>query len=84
MITIENLLLGLAGLLPGILLGYALAIFFFRLIQTDMFSFSLVIFPRTYALTAGIVILIMLVSQLPSIRHVNRLDLPRVIKEQVS
>ena len=84
MITIENLLLGLAGLLPGILLGYALAIFFFRLIQTDMFSFSLVIFPRTYVLTAGIVILIMLVSQLPSIRHVNRLDLPRVIKEQVS
>jgi len=84
MITIENVLLGLAGLLPGILLGYALAIFFFSIIQSDMFSFSLVIFPRTYALTAGIVILIMLISQLPSIRQVNRLDLPSVIKEQVS
>jgi putative ABC transport system permease protein len=84
MITIENMLLGLAGLLPGIGLGYALALFFFRLIQGDMFSFSVVIFPRTYALTAGIVILIMLISQLPSIRQVNRLDLARVIKEQVS
>ncbi len=84
MITIENVLLGLAGLLPGILLGYGLAVFLFRLIQTDMFSFGLVIFPRTYALTAGIVILIMLISQLPGIRQVNRLDLPRVIKEQVS
>ena len=84
MITIENMILGLAGLLPGIALGYALALFFFRLIQGDMFSFSLVIFPRTYALTAGIVILIMLLSQLPSIRQVNRLDLARVIKEQVS
>jgi len=84
MITIENVLMGLAGLLPGILLGYALATFFFNLIQTDMFSFGLVIFPRTYVLTAGIVILIMLISQLPGIRQVNRLDLPRVIKEQVS
>ena len=84
MITIENVLLGLAGLAPGILLGYALATFFFNLIQTDMFSFGLVIFPRTYVLTAGIVILIMLISQLPGIRQVNRLDLPSVIKEQVS
>jgi len=84
MITIENLILWLAGLLPGIGLGYALALFFFRLMQGDMFSFSVVIFPRTYALTAGIVILIMLVSQIPGIRQVNRLDLARVIKEQVS
>jgi len=84
MITIENLILGLAGLLPGIGLGYALALFFFRLIQGDMFNFSVVIFPRTYALTVGIVILIMLVSQIPGIRQVNRLDLAKVIKEQVS
>lgn len=84
MITIENLLLGLAGLIPGILLGYGLALYFFRLMQTDMFSFDLVIFSRTYVLTAGLVILIMLISQLPGIRQVNRLNLAQVIKEQAT
>ena len=84
MITVENLLLGLAGLIPGILLGYVITFLMFKLIETDVMTLTLVIYPRTYALTAGIVILIMLVSQLPGIRQVNRLDLPKMIKEQVS
>jgi len=84
MATIENLLLGIAGLIPGIILGYALALYFFSLLQTDVFSFDLVIFSRTYVLTAGLVILIMLISQLPGIRQVNRLNLSQVIKEQVT
>lgn len=84
MITVENLLVGLAGLIPGIPLGYALALSIFRLVETDMFSLTLAVFPRTYILTAGIVILIMLVSQLPGIRQVNNLNLPRVTKEQVT
>ena len=84
MITIENLLLGLAGLIPGILLGYVLALYFFSLFQTDMLSFDLVIFPRTYLLTIGLIIAIMLVSQLPSIRQINRLDLAKETKIQAS
>ena len=82
MITIENILLGIAGLIPGIVLGYALALYLFTLFQTDMFSFDLVIFARTYLLATGLIILIVLISQMPGIRHVNRLDLARVIKEQ--
>jgi putative ABC transport system permease protein len=84
MITVENLLLGLAGLIPGILLGYGLTLYFFGLMQTDMFSFDLVIFPTTYVLTAGVVILIMLISQLPGIRQVNRLNLAQMTKEQAT
>lgn len=84
MITIENLLLGLGGLLPGIVLGYAIALYFFSLFQGDMFAFDLVIFPRTYFLTVGIVILIVLVSQIPSIRSLGRLNLASVTKEQAS
>jgi hypothetical protein len=33
-------------------------------------------------LATGLIILIVLISQMPGIRHVNRLDLARVIKEQ--
>jgi len=84
MITVENMLLGLAGLIPGVLLGFGLASYFFGLMETDMFSFDLVIYPATYVLTAGVVILIMLVSQLPGIRQVNRLNLARMTKEQAT
>jgi putative ABC transport system permease protein len=82
MITIENLVLGLVGIIPGIPLGYYLAMFMMSLFQTDMMTFSLEVFPRTYGLIVGLIILIMLVSQLPSIRNLNRMDLARVIKEQ--
>jgi len=84
MITVENLLLGLAGLIPGVLLGYGLALYFFRFMQTDMFSFDLVILPTTYVLTTGVVILIMLISQIPGIRQVNRLNLAQMTKEQAT
>jgi putative ABC transport system permease protein len=84
MITMENLLLGVAGMVPGIPLGYLLAVLMMQRVQTDMMAFDLVIFPRTYALTVFVVMLIMLVSQLPSIRQMNRLSLAKVTKEQAN
>ncbi|MDY6835993.1 MAG: FtsX-like permease family protein [Chloroflexota bacterium] len=84
MITIENLVLGLAGLVPGAVLGYAVAVQMFSLFQSDMISFGLVIYPRTYVLTAAVIMAIMLISQLPSIRQAGRLNLAQVVKEQAS
>ncbi|MEE8373448.1 MAG: FtsX-like permease family protein [Dehalococcoidia bacterium] len=82
MITIENIVLGLAGIIVGIPLGYYLAMSLMSLVQTDMMDFSLAIFPRTYALTVGLIILIVLIAQVPSLRNLNRMDLAKVIKEQ--
>jgi putative ABC transport system permease protein len=82
MLSAENLMLGALGLIPGLPLGYGLAAYFFTLFQTDIFSFDLVIFTRTYLLAIGVVILIVLLSQIPGIRQLNRIDLARVIKEQ--
>jgi putative ABC transport system permease protein len=82
MITVENLALGLIGVLPGLPLGYFLAVYLFRLFQTDAMTFYLRIAPTTYLWTAALVMAIMLLSQVPSIRHLNRLELARVIKEQ--
>lgn len=84
MLIVENMVLGLAGVILGIPLGYMLSAYFFSLLQTDMLSYSMVLSFRTYLLTAGVVILIILVSQIPSTRYVNRLDLSMVIKEQAS
>jgi len=82
MITVENLLLGLIGLIPGLPLGYLLSVYMFRLFHTDALTFYLTILPTTYVWTAALVMVIMLVSQIPGIRHLNRLELSRVIKEQ--
>jgi len=84
MITIENLILGVAGLVVGVPLGYAVSLFLMRFFETDMFSFELVFYSRTYLITVGVIMLIMLLSQIPGIRSLNRLDLARVTKEQVS
>ena len=84
MITIENLLTGIVGILPGIVLGYALVLYLFRLFQNEMFTMYMVIYPRTYLLTIALVLLILLISQIPSIRYINRLDLTRVIREQAN
>jgi putative ABC transport system permease protein len=84
MVTIENLILGVVGLVVGIPLGYTVSLFLMRLFETDMFSFELVFYNRTYLITIGVIILIMLLSQIPGIRSLNRLDLAKVTKEQVS
>ena len=84
MITIENLVLGIVGLAIGIPLGYAVTLYLMTLMETDMFSFELVFYTRTYLLTAGAIIVVMLLSQLPGIIGLNRLDLAKVTKEQVS
>ena len=84
MITIENLILGFAGIIIGIPLAYMIAVYSFSLLQTDMLSYSLVIFPRTYLLVIGVVLLVMIISQIPAIRNVNRLDLARMINEHMT
>ncbi len=84
MITIENLILGLVAVIPGIPLAYGVAMMMSRFFQTDMMNFYLAIYPRTYVMVVAIVVIIMLVSQLPGIRQLNRMDLAKVIKEQTT
>jgi len=84
MVTIENLILGIAGLIPGVIMGYLLTVYFFSLFQGDMFTMDVVIYTRSYVLAAIAVILIMLISQIPSIRSLGKIDLASATKEQAS
>jgi putative ABC transport system permease protein len=84
MVTIENLILGFVGIIIGIPLAYMIALYCFSLLETDMLSYSLVIFPHSYLLAIGVIILAMIISQIPAIRNVNRLDLARMINEHIT
>ncbi|MCL6554085.1 MAG: FtsX-like permease family protein, partial [Firmicutes bacterium] len=87
-ITMENLLTALLGVLLGLPLGRALVEGFFRAAQTEaqmeLFSMKIVVRPGTYAVTALAIVAVVLLSQFPAMRQVNRLNLARATKERVT
>ncbi len=80
-LSLENLLLGCLGVVIGLPLGYYIASYFMSMYETDLFSMSAVIFPRSYIIAALSAVLILLVSQIPAIRQIYRLSLPTATKD---
>jgi putative ABC transport system permease protein len=82
MATIENVLTAALGLLVGIPLGYLECIWFVRLFQSETVSLELIIYPRTYAWIIVGTVFVVLLSQIPALRWINRLDLAKATKER--
>jgi putative ABC transport system permease protein len=80
LLMLENVLLWVFTLIPGLVLGTMAAQGLIAAFQTDMFAFPMVIAPRSYLLTALGILLTMLLAALPSIRHVNHLNLAESTK----
>ena len=81
-LTLENVFMGLLGLAPGyvaalIVLGQAM-----KLYQSDLFSFTPIVTMRTYFIVAALIILLMVLSEYPSLRHINKLDLAQSTKRR--
>lgn len=81
-ITAENVLLTLAGILPGLLVGYLAAAEFMASFSSDLFTFDLYVRPTTFVLTALGILVAALVSQVPILRSVRRIDIARVVRER--
>lgn len=81
MIAIENLITWAAGMLVGLPVGRCLATLFMVLWRTETFHPRLYIYPSTYLLTIFGILITVLVSQLPGIRYVSRLNLASATKE---
>lgn len=82
MVTVQNLLLTLIGLVPGLALGWVLAWVFMDTFSSDMFSFELHMRPLTFLFTAVAVVVVGLLSQWPALRAVDRLDLGRLARDR--
>jgi putative ABC transport system permease protein len=82
LVTGENLLLTLAGLVPGLTLGYLVAAEFMASFSSDLFSFDLRVRPTTFLFTALAIVIVGVVSQWPALRAVGRLDLGRIVRER--
>jgi putative ABC transport system permease protein len=82
MVTAQNLILTVIGLVPGLIFGWLLAVAFMAAFSSDMFSFELYIQPLTYLLTAAAITVVGLLSQWPALRAVGRLELGQIVRDR--
>jgi ABC-type antimicrobial peptide transport system permease subunit len=81
MITVENLLVGLLALVPGLALGVASTYYLFQVFSASAdFYLPFYIAPLTYAIVNLLIFGTALLSQLPAMRRVNRMDLAEATK----
>jgi putative ABC transport system permease protein len=82
LITSENLLVTLFGLIPGVVLGVFVAQGFMKLYTNDQLRLHLVVQPTTLLASAAAVILAAALSQWPGLRAIRNLDLAAVARER--
>jgi putative ABC transport system permease protein len=81
MITLENLLIGLLALVPGLGLGYVTTYYLFQVFTAASdFYMPLYISPQSYLIITGLIFVTALLSQIPAVRQVNRMDLAEATK----
>jgi putative ABC transport system permease protein len=80
MMLIENGVIWLLTLVPGLFVGHWLTIQMGKAFQSELFGFQVVISPTSYVITAVGILLTMTVATWPPIRHVNHLNLAEATK----
>ena len=78
----ENLVLVLLGLVPGLAVAYLTAAAFMDSFSNDMFRFDLHVQPLTWGVAVVSVVIAALASQLPALRNVARMDLAAAVRER--
>jgi putative ABC transport system permease protein len=82
LITGENMLLTVLGIVPGLIVGYLCARLFMATFSSDLFSFGLAMRWTTPVLVAAALLAAALVSQWPVLRAIDRVDIARVVRER--
>lgn len=78
----ENLALTVLATIPGLFIGYEISAFFMDSFSSDLFDFGLRIRWTTLAMSGLAVVAVSAISQWPSSRAVNRLDVAGVVRER--
>jgi putative ABC transport system permease protein len=81
-ITAENLLVAALGIPIGLVVGYFAAKEAMASFSSDLFAFDLYIRPSTYLLASLAILVVALISQIPGLRAIRRISIPKVVKER--
>ena len=82
LITAENMLVTLIGIVPGLVFGFLIAQQFMAAYDTDQFTFTLSMRWTTLVLSALFIVVVTLVSQWPGLRAIRRLDIAKIVRER--
>lgn len=78
----ENLLLGLVSLIPGLLVGRMICGVLAQVFSNKVIALELVIYPRTYLITAASLMLFILMALAANRRNIVGLDMVEVLKNR--
>lgn len=84
MVSRENGLITILGILAGMPLGYALCASMISSLSTELYSIPLIINPSSYVIAATATILFVAVAQLATIRKIYKLNLLDSLKNRIS
>lgn len=82
MTTLENVIFGILALVPGFILGLAVASYAINLQNSEFFSLKLAVYPSSYWLVAIGILIILLLCQIPSLRYVKGVELAEATKQR--
>ena len=82
LITVENMLVVIAGIPLGLLAGRYVSAAAMASFESDMFQFDLYLRPTTYVFAALAMVTVALVAQWPGLRMVQRLQIAQIVKER--
>ena len=81
-LTLENVMMGLMGLIPGYIAARIVMAQAMKLYENDLFAFTPDISVWTFVITGVMVIALMVLSEFPSLRHIHHLDLAESTKRR--
>ncbi len=86
MVTLESLILSLIGVAVGLPVGRWFVGVLVTAAQTEeqseLFNFEIMIYPQTYVITALLILGVTLISQIPALAYIGRIDLAKSTKER--
>jgi putative ABC transport system permease protein len=80
MITLENMILAMAGVPLGLWLGQRTTIELFKSFSSEAYTMRAVIYTATYFWVVACILVVLLLSEIPPIRRIFRLDLAEATK----
>ncbi len=81
-LTLENVLMGLLGLVPGYVAAHIVINQAMRLYQSDLFTFTPSVSAQTHIIVAVLVTALMVLSEFPSLRYIRKLNLAQSTKRR--
>jgi putative ABC transport system permease protein len=83
MFTLENMLVGVMAVIPGVLAGYGLSVFMMKTFSTEYFSAPAVIRPVSYVITILGVLVFVLIAEAPSLKSAKNIDIATMIRDRI-